>query len=267
MSSQTCHSCTAVTTADSTLPDDSQTGEAATVTPLRPLTNLENRMVNMVPQQRIRWSLANLPGQPVLSSSFGAQAAVMLHMLTQVKPDIPVILLDTGYLFAETYQFIDQLHDRLQLNLKVFRADNSAAWQEARYGKLWKQGEAGLNQYNRLNKVEPMRRALQTLQAGIWFSGLRRSQSDSRAATPFADYKPAQESRQALWKIHPIADWNDRDIGLYLQEHDLPYHPLWEQGYVSIGDAHTTRRLADGMRAEDTRFFGLQRECGIHTQI
>ncbi|MCV5991409.1 phosphoadenosine phosphosulfate reductase family protein, partial [Escherichia coli] len=78
-----------------------------------------------------------------VSSSFGIQAAVMLHLVTRAKADIPVILTDTGYLFAETYRFIDELTDALNLNLKVYRAKESANWQEARYGKLWEQGVEG----------------------------------------------------------------------------------------------------------------------------
>ena len=83
---------------------------------------------------RVAWALENLPGNYVLSSSFGIQAAVSLHLVNQIRPDIPVILTDTGYLFPETYQFIDELTDKLKLNLKVYRAAESAAWQEARYG-------------------------------------------------------------------------------------------------------------------------------------
>jgi len=92
---------------------------------------------------RVAWALENLPGDYVLSSSFGIQAAVSLHLVNQIRPDIPVILTDTGYLFPETYQFIDELTDKLSLNLKVYRATESAAWQEARYGKLWEQGVEG----------------------------------------------------------------------------------------------------------------------------
>ncbi|STU62048.1 phosphoadenylyl-sulfate reductase [Klebsiella pneumoniae subsp. ozaenae] len=111
----------------------------------------------------------NLPGNYVLSSSFGIQAAVSLHLVNQIRPDIPVILTDTGYLFPETYQFIDELTDKLKLNLKVYRAAESAAWQEARYGKLWEQGVEGIEKYNEINKVEPMNRALKELNAQTWF--------------------------------------------------------------------------------------------------
>jgi phosphoadenosine phosphosulfate reductase len=209
-------------------------------------------------EERVAWALKTLPGTHMLSSSFGAQSAVMLHLLTAQKPDIPVVVIDTGYLFPETYRFIDELTRRLDLNLKVYSAGTSAAWQEARHGRRWEQGVDGLAAYHRENKVLPMERALEELAVGTWFAGLRRSQSSGRAQTPFVD---ASGER---WKVHPIADWSDRDVYQYLKRHDLPYHPLWEKGYVSIGDVHTTRSLRDVSSHDETRFFGLTRECGLH---
>jgi phosphoadenosine phosphosulfate reductase len=207
---------------------------------------------------RIRFALEHLPGTHALSSSFGAQAALSLHLLNSHAPGLPVIVVDTGYLFAETYQFIDTLSERLKLNLRIVRSTRSPAWIEARHGRLWEQGLDGIERYNRIHKVEPMQRALNDLGVGTWFAGLRRSQSSSRAHTPVL------QRREGRFKLHPIIDWSDRDVGRYLSTHALPYHPLWEQGYVSIGDTHTTRPLLDGMREEDTRFFGLKRECGLH---
>ncbi len=209
-------------------------------------------------EARVRWMLQHVPGPHALSSSFGAQAAVSLHLLSSQRPDIPVILIDTGYLFPETYQFVDALTERLSLNLKVYRPLIGRAWAEARYGKQWEQGIEGLDRYNRIRKIEPMQRALAELGVRGWFAGLRRDQSRSRRAIDFVEW------RQRRWKLHPIADWSDRDVGRYLQRHGLPYHPLWEQGYVSIGDIHTTQRWQPGMEAEETRFFGLKRECGLH---
>ncbi len=212
----------------------------------------------LTPQERVEWSLTHLPGHHILSSSFGAQAAVSLHLVTQVYPDIPVLLIDTGYLFPETYRFVDELTERLKLNLKVYRSDLSPAWQEARFGRRWQQGVEGIDDYNELNKVEPMRRALKELDAGTWFAGLRRQQSESRAKIPYLDLAGDR------WKVHAIADWTDRDVHRYLKEHDLPYHPLWEKGYVSIGDRHSTRPIQDAGVEEMTRFNGLKRECGLH---
>jgi phosphoadenosine phosphosulfate reductase len=207
---------------------------------------------------RIAWALNHLAGEHALSSSFGAQAAVSLHLATQAKADIPVILIDTGYLFPETYRFVDELTARLSLNLNVYRPQVGIAWMEARHGRLWEQGLEGLKQYNQLRKVEPMRRALRELGVRTWIAGLRRSQSESRSNIDYL------ELRDGRWKLHPLADWSDRDVWAYLERYDLPYHPLWHQGYASIGDIHTTQRFEPGMREQDTRFFGLKRECGLH---
>ena len=212
----------------------------------------------MTAEERVSWALTHLPGKHALSSSFGAQAAVSLHMVTKQAPGLPVILVDTGYFFPETYRFIDELAVRLELNLKIYQPQMSPAWLEARYGRLWEQGIDGIERYNDLRKTEPMRRALTELGISTWFAGLRRDQSESRR-----NIKPL-EWRDGRWKVLPILDWSDRDVFEYLTRHDLPYHPLWEQGYVSIGDWHTTRTLAEAGDAEATRFFGLKRECGIH---
>lgn len=182
----------------------------------------------------------------------------MLHLVTRQKADIPVVLTDTGYLFPETYAFIDELTQTLALNLKVYSANMSPAWQEQKYGQLWEQGLPGIEAYNKMNKVEPMQRALRELQVGTWFSGLRRSQSSSREKLPYLQLVDGR------FKIFPILDWSNKQVHYYLQEHGLPYHPLWEQGYVSVGDWHTSRPLEAGMTEEETRFFGLKRECGLH---
>lgn len=209
-------------------------------------------------EERVNWAFDNLPGEHLVSSSFGAQSAVMLHLLTQRYADIPVVLTDTGHLFPETYQFIDQLTERLKLNLQVYRAPISAAWQEARFGRLWEQGVEGIEKYNKLNKVEPMQRAIKDLEAKTWFAGLRRSQSDSREKLSVLQRRGDQV------KVYPIIDYSNKALHGYLKQYDLPYHPLWEKGYVSIGDWHTTQALGDGMSEQDTRFFGLKRECGLH---
>ncbi|MCZ6709940.1 MAG: phosphoadenylyl-sulfate reductase [Gammaproteobacteria bacterium] len=222
------------------------------------LANWNRRLAALEAPDRVRCVLDNLPGVAVLTSSFGAQAAVSLHMLTQQKPDIPVILLDTGYLFPETYRFIDELSERLSLNLKVYRNEMSPARQEALYGQRWKQGLEGIEQYNYANKVEPMGRALEELNVGTWFTGLRRVQSQSRAEVPFVQLLGGR------FKVAPIADWTDRDVYEYLTHHELPYHPLWSEGYVSIGDVHTTISLHEAGSEEQTRFLGLKRECGLH---
>lgn len=227
----------------------------------RALTELNRWLEAQAAEARVAWALEHLSGPHVLSSSFGAQAAVALHLVTRVRPDIVVLLVDTGYLFAETYRFVDELCERLHLNLQVVRPELSPAWLEARHGRLWEQGLDGIDAYNRIAKLEPLKRALDERGARTWLTGLRRSQASTRVDAPLLSI------RDGRWKLNAIVDWSDRDVGRYLARHGLPWHPLWHQGYVSIGDIHTTTRWQPGMREEDTRFFGLKRECGIHVEV
>src|SRR3984885_2539257 len=209
-------------------------------------------------EERVRWALERFRPDIMLSTSFGVQSAVLLHMVTQQWPEIPVVMVDTRYLFPETYRFADELTERLKLNLKVYRAEVSAAWLEARYGKLWEHGKEGIERYNQINKVEPMQRAIRELGVRGWITGLRRQQAKSRKAVSVL------QRQGDVVKVQPIIDWTDKQVWEYLQKYDLPYHPLWEQGYVSIGDVHTTRPLTADMTEEETRFLGLKRECGLH---
>ena len=209
-------------------------------------------------EDRIRWAVDKFGDGLVMTTSFGVQAAVMLHLVTRIVPKIPVIFIDTGYLFPETYRFAKELTEKLELNIKKYVPAMTAAEQEALHGKQWEQGVDGLKRYNLINKVEPMDRAVRELGATAWLAGLRRSQGSTRETL-----KVVQQQNK-ITKVHPILDWDNRKIYRYLTEHGLSYHPLWDQGYVSVGDWHSTTKLLDGMKEEDTRFGGLKRECGLH---
>lgn len=219
---------------------------------------VSSRLEDASAQERIRWAVDEFGDQLIMSTSFGAQSAVMLHMVSTMAPQVPIILVDTGYLFPETYQFIESLKNRLNLNLHIYQPLMSAARQEALFGSRWEQGEDALAKYNLMNKVEPMNRALVDFNAKGWIAGLRREQSSSRK------HLEVVMKQGNITKVHPTIDWTDREIYQYLTNNNLPYHPLWEQGYVSIGDTHSTSRLSEGMSAEETRFNGQKRECGLH---
>ena len=118
------------------------------VSPAVDPTAADLRLSDASAPERVRWAVEQFGGSLVMSTSFGAQSAVMLHLATRIVPDIPVVFVDTGYLFPETYRFADQLCARLRVNLKVYRAIESPAWIEARHGKLWEKGERGLDTYN-----------------------------------------------------------------------------------------------------------------------
>lgn len=212
-------------------------------------------------EARLEWLFEKFGERTIVTTSFGAQAAVTLSLATRVWSDIPVVFLDTGYLFPETYRFADELTERLGLNLKVYRAEVSAAWQEARHGQRWLHGKEGIEAYNLENKVEPMARALDELDPRAWIAGLRRDQAKERSRLRVLEVSSGRI------KAHPIIDWTDRDVYGYLTAHELPYHPLWGEGYLSIGDVHTTRKLTEGVSADQLRFFGVKRECGLHEDI
>lgn len=226
------------------------------------LSEAENRQKldqeSATAQERVNWAADLFGDDLIMTTSFGAQSAAMLHLVTSVLPDIPVVFIDTGYMFPETYRFAAELTERLELNLKKYRSLSSAAEQEALHGRLWEQGADGLKTYNFMNKVEPMDRAIKELGARAWLAGLRRSQGESRAS------RRVVESQNKMTKIYPILDWDDRELHQYLEANGLPYHPLWELGYVSIGDWHSTSKLEPGMSEADTRFGGVKRECGLH---
>lgn len=207
---------------------------------------------------RIAWAYETYGDDLIMTTSFGTHSAIMLHLVTSIIPDIPIVFMDTGYLFPETYKFAAELTERLNLNLKKYHALSTAAEQEALYGKLWEQGLEGIKKYNFINKVEPMNRAVEELGAKAWLAGLRRSQSSSRSE------RSVLEKQKNMAKIYPILDWDNRSAHQYLEENGLPYHPLWNEGYVSLGDWHSTSKLQPGMTEEETRFGGLKRECGLH---
>jgi len=222
------------------------------------IESLNSKLGSLEAPQRLEKIIPLFGDKVFLSTSFGVQSAVLLHMCTEVHPEIPVVWVDTGYLFKETYQFAEELRERLNLNLKVYTPKMTAAHQEAIFGKQWEDGKEGIEAYNKINKVEPMNRAVVELGATAWITGLRKSQSSTRENLDIL------LKQNKVIKIHPILDWTDRDVYNYLTHNDLPYHPLWEEGYVSIGDWHSTSKLLEAGSEEATRFGGLKRECGLH---
>jgi phosphoadenosine phosphosulfate reductase len=209
-------------------------------------------------EELILWAAKEFGRGLVLSSSFGADSALMLHLVTSVVPDIRVVFIDTGYLFPETYRFAEQLRQRFDVEIAVFGPKLSSARQEALYGNLWEQGDEGVRRYLQMNKVEPMQRALQDLRVTAWLAGLRSNQTEHRQGLSKVG---VQDGRV---KIHPILDWTKDQVEDYFKAHDLPRHPLYDQGYKSIGDWHSTVPVAPGEDDRSGRFLGTKKECGLH---
>lgn len=224
------------------------------------LEALNLKLANTDANHIVEWAASTFGDGLVMSTSFGIQAAVMLHLVTRVVPDIPVIWVDTGYLPPATYRFAQQLTDLLKLNLKVYQSEISPARMEALEGRLWTQDDIeALNRYDQLRKVEPMQRALRELKATAWLAGLRGEQTDHRKTLRFVNWQ------SDLYKILPILRWKALDVHEYLQAHDLPYHPLRDKGYATVGDWHSSRPItAYDENERDTRFHGIKQECGLH---
>jgi phosphoadenosine phosphosulfate reductase len=192
------------------------------------------------------------------TTSFGLQSSVMLHLIKEHAPQIPVIFIDTGYHFPETYRYARNLAELLGVDLRYAQPAMTSARQEALYGRLWEQGKEGFDRYALINKIEPMNRALQELGSDVWISGLRRSQSSTRSSRAFA------ERQKSTLKVYPILDWADAQVSAYMAEHHLPPHPLASLGYVTMGDWHSTVPVDEGGDAESSRFNGTKYECGLH---
>ena len=207
--------------------------------------------------ERLRLLYDQLGDRLVATTSFGIQAAVMLHLIHEHAPKVPVVFIDTGFLFPETYRYAEELTSKFDLDLRIYQPTVSAARLQSIYGNLWEQGKEGAERYGLITKVEPMNRALRETGADVWLSGLRRSQSKTREDRPFV------EQQKKTVKAYPILDWADAQVDLYFHQNGLPRHPLAEQGYVTMGDWHSTRPSEDGS-AESTRFNGEKFECGLH---
>ena len=209
-------------------------------------------------EEVLEWARNTFGDDLVLTSSFGSDSVVMLHLVHRVVPRVRVILLDTGYLFPETYRFAEELTKRFDLDLRVYAPQMTAARQEALYGKLWEGGERDLENYQRINKIEPMDRALRELAPRGWIAGLRSGQTAFRAGLKKI------ELQGNVIKVHPILGWTSEDVHHYMRANDLPYHPLRKRGYRSIGDVHSTAPTRDDEGARAGRRLGAHSECGIH---
>ena len=194
----------------------------------------------------IRWAADEFGDSLVLAASF--EDIVLIDLATRVAPDIEVVFLDTEAHFPETLAFVEQVRARYDLNLTVTKPGPEAAAHPC-----------GSTQCCQFRKVEPLKRAVAG-KAG-WITSLKRSDGPTRADTPIVDWDATFE----LVKVNPLATWTDDDVASYLADHDLPVHPLWSQGYRSIGCAPTTRPVADGEDARAGRWAGLDKtECGLH---
>lgn len=209
------------------------------------------------PETIIAWAADRFMPRLAATSSFQTQSVALLHLISRVRPDLPVIFLDTGYHFPETLAYRDRLVAQLGLTLRIARPAASPAETARRHGDALYRRDPDLCCY--INKVEPMQRALADLDA--WISGIRRDQTPNRATTRAIERLP-----DGRLKINPLVTWTHKDLWSYIHRHNLPAHPLFQQGYLSVGCAPCTAPVAPGEDERSGRWAGTGKtECGLHT--
>ncbi len=193
------------------------------------------------------------------TSSFQSHSLVLFHMLSRIDKSIPIYFINTGFHFAETVKFRDQIADAFGLNIIDLKSDVPKFMQRDPDGRLLFTSDPDHCCY--LNKTQPMDAIL--MAHDIWINGVRADQSAVRAAM-----KLEQPAKHGCTRFHPMLDWNSKMIWQYQKEYDLPKHPLEEKGFVSIGCEPCTRKLDPEMQEREARWFGLNKiECGLHTDL
>lgn len=213
-------------------------------------------------EERIKWAGRNFPGHVAMTTSFGIDSAVLLHFVTRLIPEVPVVWIDTGYLPPETYRYAYELQEHLDLNLFVSTSAITPARMEATYGKLWEHGDVDSHKlYGLMRKNEPLKRSLRDLDVRCLMVGLRKQQTKHRASLE------SLSTQYDAMKLLPLLEWSKEEMINYAKDHKLPQHPLKAQGYVTVGDWHSSRPKSndDGDDERASRFGGVAEECGLHT--
>ncbi len=212
-------------------------------------------------QDLLLWGYEQFDEKFVLTTSFGIQSAVLLHMTEIFKPrkKPKVIWIDTGYLPKETYVYADQLTKLFEIDLIIGQSHVSPARMEALYGRLWEAGShEDFEKYHQLRKVQPLENALSNHDIKCWASGVRKGQTTNRQSMNLIDFIRGRLS------LRPLLNWSKKDIFYYMQKNNLPQHPLFEKGYSTIGDWHSSEAENVNNTGRSTRFGGISEECGIH---
>jgi phosphoadenosine phosphosulfate reductase len=199
-------------------------------------------------------------GEACVTSSFQAEDMLVVHMVREVMPDVPVIFLDTGYHFAETYEYRDQMTEQWGLNLVNVLPKLTVAEQESQFGIL---NQTAPDRCCGMRKVQPLFASLAPYQ--LWFAGMRREQAKSRANLQVVDIFTLPTGEH-LQKINPLTDWSTKDVWQYAAQLSIPLLPLYDRGYPSIGCEPCTSLPFDTADPRSGRWGGRKQECGIHIE-
>ena len=218
---------------------------------------------HMTPKEIIIWGYKNFDNHFGITTSFGIQSSVILHMVQQcsLQKKIKIFWIDTGYLPTETYKYAEKLINDLSLEIVVLQSEISPARMESLYGKLWETNKSSdLDKYHKIRKIIPLENALNKHHINCWASGVRAEQTDIRNKMKFVDVIRERIS------LRPLLKWKNKDIFYYMKENKLPAHPLFLKGYSTVGDWHSSSPDGINNEGRSTRFGGMKQECGIHIE-
>jgi phosphoadenosine phosphosulfate reductase len=206
----------------------------------------------------LRWAFDEFQDDLAIASAFGAEGMAVIDMASRIRGDFRLFTLDTGFLFPETYKLMETVEERYGIQVERIYSALTPEEQERRFGKaLWKRDPDGCC---KLRKIEPLKRKLADLEA--WVTSIRREQTAARAAAGKVEW----DEKFELVKVNPIADWTHKQVWNYLYEHDVPYNPLHDQNFPSIGCMHCTRAIEEGEDLRAGRWAGNEKtECGLHS--
>jgi phosphoadenosine phosphosulfate reductase len=209
-------------------------------------------------EQVLSWAFANYGEDVAIATGMGAEGMVLMDIASRINPEMKVFTGDTEFLFSETYDLIDRVEERYGIKIERILSQLSPEEQEREFGpKLW---ASNPDQCCELRKVEPLRRKLSTLDA--WITAIRRGQTPQRAGAKKVEW----DAKFNLVKINPLADWTHQQVWSYIVKNDVPYNPLHDRSYPSIGCTNCTRAVRAGEDARAGRWAGFGKtECGLHT--
>ena len=218
-------------------------------------------LINLSSLEILEWSYKIFNRNLAFTTSFGIQSSVLLHLIqsSSLKDKVKILWIDTGYLPKETYEYANTLINQLSLNITILQSEISPAHMEAMHGKLWESNRVeDINKYHQIRKVDPLDNALKKYSINCWGSGVRAQQTTNREKMKFIEL-----IRDTL-SIRPLLGWSQKDIFYYMKEKNLPQHPLFMQGYSTVGDWHSSSAESSNAQGRSTRFSGIKQECGLH---
>jgi phosphoadenosine phosphosulfate reductase len=221
------------------------------------IADIQYAAEHWTPQRTLAWAFDTFGESVAISSAFGAEGMVLIDMASRLRKDFRLFTIDTEFLFPETYALMDRIEEKYGITIeKVFSALSPEEQERTRGPALWTRNP---DLCCNLRKVEPLRRKLSELRA--WIVSIRRDQTSARSAARRVEW----DAKFGLIKINPIVDWNSKQVWRYIHDHDVPYNPLHNQDFPSIGCTHCTRAVRPGEDPRAGRWSGSDKtECGLH---